>query len=109
MSSAFRSLLAAALLIGLAAPVRAERVLKVCADPDNMPASNQRQEGFENALAQLLGQALHARVEYTWWAQRRSWAKYSINAGRCDVVLGVPVMFERVLATRPYYRSSYVF
>ena len=46
-------------------------VLRVCADPNNLPFSNQRLEGFENKIAELLAQDLGERVEYTWWAQRR--------------------------------------
>ncbi len=85
------------------------RVLRVCADPNNLPFSNQRGEGFENKLAQLAARELGARVEYTWWAQRRGFVRNTLNAGLCDVVMGVPMSFERTLVTRPYYRSSYVF
>ena len=82
-------------------------VLKVCADPNNLPFSNQAGEGFENRLAQLLGQALGEKVEYTWWAQRRGFIRNTLKAGRCDVVIGVPSNFDQTLTTEPYYRSSY--
>lgn len=91
------------------APVTPERVLRVCADPNNLPFSNAREEGFENRLAQLLARELKARVEYTWWAQRRGFLRSTLKAGLCDVVMGVPGDLEMVLATRPYYRSTYVF
>ncbi|MDY7227700.1 substrate-binding domain-containing protein [Hyalangium rubrum] len=86
-----------------------ERVLRVCADPNNLPFSNQRQEGLENRLAELLARELKATVQYTWWAQRRGFIRNTLKAGLCDVVLGVPADFELALTTRPYYRSTYVF
>ena len=82
-------------------------VLKVCADPNNLPFSNQAGEGFENRLAQMLGQALGEKVEYTWWAQRRGFIRNTLKAGLCDVVIGVPSNFDQALTTQPYYRSSY--
>jgi mxaJ protein len=85
------------------------RVLRVCADPNNLPFSNSRGEGFENRLVQIVAHELNARVEYTWWAQRRGFVRETVTAGACDVIPGVPVGFERTLVTRPYYRSSYVF
>jgi mxaJ protein len=81
--------------------------LRVCADPNNLPFSNARGEGFENRLAQLVARDLHRRVEYTWWAQRRGFFRNTLNAGLCDVVMGVPAGFGMALTTRPYYRSSY--
>jgi len=83
--------------------------LRVCADPNNMPFSNERGEGFENKLAELMAQQLGAKIEYTWWAERKSFVKDSLNAGRCDVVMGIPSSLDSVAATKPYYRSSYVF
>lgn len=84
-------------------------VLRVCADPNNLPFSNERREGFENKLAELLAQDLGERVEYTWWAQRRGFFRNTLRAGACDVVMGVPSGFEMALTTKPYYRSTYVF
>jgi mxaJ protein len=91
------------------APSAPVRVLRVCADPNNMPFSNDRKEGFENRIMGLIARDLNARVEYTWWAQRRGFVRETVTAGACDVVPGVPSRFERMLMTRPYYRSSYVF
>ncbi len=102
------TLLAAAMLsLGCSRPPA--RTLRVCADPNNLPFSNERGEGFENRLAELVARDLHARVDYTWWAQRRGYVRNTIGAGACDVLMGVPTAFERTLVTRPYYRSSYVF
>lgn len=84
-------------------------VLRVCADPNNLPFSNARGEGFENELAELLGRDRGLQVAYEWHAQRRGFVRETLAAGRCDVIMGVPTSFERVLPTRPYYRSTYVF
>jgi mxaJ protein len=83
--------------------------LRVCADPNNLPFSNDRGEGFENRLATMLAADLGTRVEYTWWAQRRGFVRNTLGSGQCDVLMGVPVGFELAATTRPYYRSTYVF
>jgi mxaJ protein len=85
------------------------RELRVCADPNNLPFSNARGQGFENRLAEMVAKDLGARVSYTWWAQRRGFFRSTLKAGTCDVVLGVPSSVEMAWTTRPYYRSSYVF
>src|SRR3954470_8843749 len=71
--------------------------LRVCADPNNLPYSNDKEEGFENQLAQLLARDLGTRVEYTWWSQRRGFIRNTLNAGSCDVVIGVPTGLDMVL------------
>ncbi|HTL42844.1 MAG TPA: substrate-binding domain-containing protein [Vicinamibacterales bacterium] len=91
------------------APAPPERVLRVCADPNNLPYSNRAGEGFENKIASLLAADRHERLEYTWWAQRRGYVRNTLKAGDCDVLVGVPTSFELALTTRPYYRSTYVF
>jgi mxaJ protein len=83
--------------------------LRVCADPNNLPFSNAREEGFENRLAELVARDLGTGVRYVWWAQRRGFLRNTLNAGECDVVMGLPSAMEMTLTTRPYYRSSYVF
>jgi len=84
-------------------------VLRVCADPNNLPFSNQRLEGFENKIADLIARDMNASVQYTWWAQRRGFIRNTLKTGACDVVMGVPTSFEMALTTNPYYRSTYVF
>jgi quinoprotein dehydrogenase-associated probable ABC transporter substrate-binding protein len=84
-------------------------LLRVCADPNNLPFSNDRREGFENVLAELVGRDLHRTVRYTWWPQRRGFIRNTLRAGSCDVVMGVPSSFELAQTTMPYYRSTYVF
>jgi len=85
------------------------RMLRVCADPNNLPFSNQAQQGFENKLAALLAADRGARLHYEWWAQRRGFVRNTLGAQTCDVVMGVPANYDPALTTKPYYRSSYVF
>ena len=85
------------------------RELRVCSDPNNLPFSNRRGEGFENRLAQLIASELKATVRYTWWPQRRGFIRNTLAADSCDVIMGMPHRAERVRTTRPYYRSTYVF
>jgi mxaJ protein len=84
-------------------------VLRVCADPNNLPFSNRQGEGFENAIVERIARDLGRRVEYTWWAERRGFVRNTLKAGLCDLIPAVPSGFEMGLATRPYYRSTYVF
>jgi len=86
-----------------------ERVLRVCADPNNLPFSNAREQGFENRIARLVGGAIGARLDYTWHAQRRGFIRNTLGAGICDAIIGVPHDLDPVDTTRPYYRSTHVF
>ena len=92
-----------------AAPPPGPRVLRVCADPNNMPFSDRAGRGFENRLATVIAGDLHRTVAYYWQPQRRGFIRTTLNAGRCDVVIGMPSSSEMVRVTRPYYRSTYVF
>ena len=83
-------------------------VLRVCADPSNLPFSNRAGEGFENRIAEAVGRELNDRVEYTWWPGRRNYPRNTLNAGRCDVIFGLPSGLDAALTTGPYYRSEYV-
>jgi mxaJ protein len=83
--------------------------LRVCADPNNLPFSNERGNGFENKLAELIAAQLGEKLEYTWWSERKSFIKNSLDEGRCDVLMGVPTSLTSVETTKPYYRSTYVF
>ena len=85
------------------------RVLRVCADPNNLPFSNERQEGFENRIAELVAREMKAELRYVWWAQRRGYIRNTLRAGLCDVFIGLPTGLDMVLVTRPYYRSTYAF
>jgi mxaJ protein len=93
----------------VAAPTLNPRALRVCSDPNNLPFSDKQERGFENKLARLLARELGAELQYTWWPARRGFLRRTLNAHRCDVVMGLPTGFERVITTEPVYRSSYVF
>jgi mxaJ protein len=100
----------AALLLApaaLAAPPG--RTLRVCSDPNNLPFSNERREGFENRIAEVVARELGARLEYVWKPHRRGFLRTGLSARACDLVMGVPTELEMALTTRPYYRSTYVF
>ncbi len=106
-----------ALALLLAAPLAAPAAqgdglpaeLRVCADPDNLPFSHEDGSGFENRIAQLVADELHLPLKNFWMPLRRGFVRKSLGANECDVFIGVPVRFERVLPTKPYYRSTYVF
>ena len=93
----------------LAAAPAPARVLRVCADPNNLPFSNQAGEGLENRLVAILAEELQARVEYHWQPQRRGFVRQGLAAGQCDLVPGYASAIGMVATTRPYYRSTYVF
>ena len=91
------------------APVLAQSpALRICGDPDNLPYSNERLEGFENRIAAVVADELGATPVYTWWPHQRGLVRNTIDAGTCDVIFGVPEGLDFVLWTEPYYRSSYV-
>ncbi len=100
---------AIAALVSAYGPATAARELRVCADPNNLPFSNQQQQGFENRIAELVARDLDMKLSYVWWAQRRGFVRNTINQNQCDLLIGVPASFERTRPTIPYYRSTYVF
>src|SRR5436305_3341800 len=86
-----------------------KRIIRITADPNNLPFSNEKREGFENKIAELIANELGADIQYSWRAQRRGFFRETLKEDRADLVLGVPAHFEMALPTSPYYRSSYVF
>jgi quinoprotein dehydrogenase-associated probable ABC transporter substrate-binding protein len=106
MCSVYKIALALMLLCG---SLFAAAPLRVCADPNNLPFSNMQQQGFENALAQMVGRDLHRQIKFVWWPQRARFMEKRLKARTCDVLMGVASSFDLMLTTRPYYRSSYVF
>lgn len=87
----------------------APEVLRICADPNNMPYSNEQEQGFENELARMIAKDLGMVPSYSWLPQRSAFFDKTLEAGVCDVVLGVPSGMANVRTTHPYYRSGYVF
>jgi mxaJ protein len=108
MCSAFRAILVLAFGFFVSSIGAQKPILRIAADPNNLPFSNEKLGGFENKIASLIAQELGAQLEYVWHAQRRGFFRETLKEGECDVVMGVPSHFERALTTRPYYRSSYV-
>ncbi|MBL8565537.1 MAG: substrate-binding domain-containing protein [Hyphomicrobiaceae bacterium] len=83
------------------------RVLRVCSDPANLPFSNQKGEGFENRIADIVADELKIPVEYTWFPQATGFIRRTLFAKACDVVIGFAQGDEFVLNTNHYYRSTY--
>jgi mxaJ protein len=109
MPSACRSIAAAGVLLVLLTADRVDaRELRICADPANLPFSHRNLQGFENRIAEVLAKD-HGPVTYVWQRMGRSFVREYINSGKCDMLLGIPKNFNAMLATEPYYRSSYVF
>jgi len=102
-------------LVGFVLPARAQRPapldpekIRVCADPDNMPSSNDKLEGYENKLATLISQELKAKLEYVWYPTRRGYFRI-LNGMYCDLAMEVPAGLDMAGTTKPYFRSGYVF
>ncbi len=83
--------------------------LKVCAAENEMPYSNKKGEGFENKLAALIGKELNRKIEYVFWQDPRYYIRDFLDKGLCDITMGLDSGDPRVLTTKPYYRSGYVF
>jgi quinoprotein dehydrogenase-associated probable ABC transporter substrate-binding protein len=109
-------------LLALAAPAHSQappspagdKVLKVCADPNNLPQSDQAGSGYENKLAEALAHDLGRKVEYTYFPQRTGFVRQTLRAQddttkqfKCDVIIGVPKGYELTATTQPYMRSIY--
>lgn len=82
--------------------------LRVCADPNDLPFSNEKGEGFENRIAELMAARLGVPLAYTWHPQTVGFVRNTLRAGRCDLIMGVVAADELVQNTNPYYRSSYM-
>ena len=82
--------------------------LRVCADPSNLPFSNERGEGFENRVAALVARALDRQVEYVFFPQVQGFVRNTLRAGRCDLVMGTVAGDDLMQNTNPYYHTTYV-
>jgi len=112
--AALLATLSSAVLTGSAVAGEGQRVdlvnrtaLRVCADPANMPFSNEKREGFENKIADIVAGELKLPIEYTWFPQATGFIRQTLFAKRCDVVMGYAQGDELVLNTNHYYRSTY--
>jgi mxaJ protein len=86
-----------------------DKEFRVCADPENMPYSNQKGEGFENKIAEVLAKDLGKELSYEFWLDRQGFLRNTINAQRCDVIMGMSTDVDNLRTSKPYYRSGYVF
>ena len=86
----------------------AGQVLRVCTDPDNLPFSNDKGEGFENKLAELIASKLDAKLEYTWFSEASGYVPNTIGRSACDLVMGYAQGTGLIDDTNPYYYASYI-
>jgi mxaJ protein len=98
------------LVCGLAGAASGEQgePIRVCADPDNLPYSNRALQGFENKIAEVIGQELGASLSYFWWPAQMGLIRHTLQVDQCDVLISIPKGYDPVLWTKPYYRSTYV-
>lgn len=108
-------LAAVAAMAFVAAPAQAQTTdlvnrssLRVCADPANMPLSNEKRQGFENKIAALIGKTFDIPVTYTWFPQATGFVRKTLNEKKCDLIIGFAQGHELVQNTNHYYRSIYV-
>ena len=113
--------LAAALLLAHHAPAQAQsdngpevsielvdpKVLRVCADPNNLPLSNDKGEGFENKIAEFLAKRLGKSLAYTFYPGATGFVRMTLMSHKCDVIMGIPQGDDIVQPTNPYYRTAY--
>ena len=81
--------------------------LRVCADPSNLPFSNERLEGFENKIIEIIAEELDKPVHYTWFPQTVGYIRNTLKINECDLITGITIGNERVQNTNPYYHSIY--
>jgi quinoprotein dehydrogenase-associated probable ABC transporter substrate-binding protein len=115
MQARFSIIFAVAMLVaGAAAIDTAQAVelpkrdaLRVCADPNLLPFSNDKLEGYENKIAAMIGEELGVPVVYTWWPQTIGFVRNTLGARKCDIVMGAASGEGLMQNTNPYYRSVY--
>ena len=105
----------AAMMLAVAGPASAQTTdlvnrssLRVCADPANLPMSNEKRQGFENKIAALIGKTLDIPVTYTWFPQATGFVRKTLNEKHCDLIIGFAQGHELVQNTNHYYRSIYM-
>src|ERR1700726_564950 len=82
-------------------------VLRVCSDPNNLPFSNDKGEGFENKLAELFAAKLDKKLSYTYVPQATGFVRMTLGSYRCDIIMGFPQGEDQAQVTIPYYRTTY--
>jgi mxaJ protein len=96
-------------LPGMPYRIPSDKEFRVCADPESLPYSNQKGEGFENKIAEVLAKDLGKELTYEFWLDRQGYLRNTINAQRCDVIIGMGSDVDTLRTSKPYYRSGYVF
>ena len=96
-------------LPGMPYRIPTDKEFRVCADPESLPYSNQKGEGFENKIAEVLAKDLGKELTYEFWLDRQGYLRNTINAQRCDVIIGMGSDVDSLRTSKPYYRSGYVF
>lgn len=84
-------------------------LFRVCAPKENLPYSNEQLEGFENKIAEVLAKDLGKKATFSFWYDRQGFYRNTLNAYKCDVVIGTATEADITLNSKPYYRSGYVF
>jgi quinoprotein dehydrogenase-associated probable ABC transporter substrate-binding protein len=97
------------MLLALAPWPAQAAVLRVCSDPNNLPFSNRAEQGFENRIADVVARDMKVTVKYVYALQNDTFVEHTLDAGTCDVMIGVSVGMDSVETTQPYYASTYVF
>jgi quinoprotein dehydrogenase-associated probable ABC transporter substrate-binding protein len=82
-------------------------VFRACGDPRNLPFSNEKGEGFENKLAELLAAKLGKKLSYAYYPQATGFVRMTLGSFRCDVIMGFPQGDDQAQLTIPYYRTTY--
>src|SRR5215468_12169093 len=110
-----RALLVASLLVVAAGPAAAQTndvvdcsELKVCADPNNLPFSDEKKDGFENKIAEVIGAELGLKVDYVWFPQVIGFVRNTLRSHLCDLVMGTVTGDDIMQTTNPYYFTTYV-
>lgn len=96
-------------LLAAADGANGERTLRVCAHPDNLPFSAQDESGFDNKVARVIADELHAKLEFVWFQPQHGLVRKTLTDNVCDALIGLPQGYEGIAASTPYYRSRYVF
>ena len=96
-------------LPGMPYRIPSDKEFRVCADPESLPYSNQKGGGFENKIAEVLAKDLGKELTYEFWLDRQGYLRNTINAQRCDVIIGMGSDVDSLRTSKPYYRSGYVF
>lgn len=111
----------ATLLVGLAlsaqSSLKAEETLngkrpeplRVCADPGNMPMSNDKGEGYSNKIASIIAEGMGTTVSYFYRPYlNRGLTRQTFDNNECDILMDMTPDDERMITTQPLFKSTFV-